>query len=156
MRDWKNTLITILLVAVCVLSISAYNFYNQIDENYNAGYKTGYSQGYDSGYDKGYIEGKDRGYKDGLTAYDYQLSISAIDKSTSSTAPVIKPAPSTTPAPSTNTSTSYYVLNTNTKKFHKSTCTYVDNIKSKNRKNSYASRESIINQGYSPCKVCKP
>ena len=48
-----------------------------------------------------------------------------------------------------------YVLNTNTKKFHRSSCSSVKRMSSANKK--YASnRSSIIRQGYSPCKICKP
>lgn len=46
-----------------------------------------------------------------------------------------------------------YVLNTKTKKFHKPTC---NSLPTANRKDSSESRESIIAQGYEPCKRCNP
>ena len=49
-----------------------------------------------------------------------------------------------------------YVLNTNTKKFHKPTCSSVDDIKAKNREDSSLSRDKIIAMGYDPCKRCNP
>lgn len=49
-----------------------------------------------------------------------------------------------------------YVLNTNTKKFHKSTCRYVKKIKPSNYKEYNGTREEVIAKGYDPCKVCSP
>ena len=49
-----------------------------------------------------------------------------------------------------------YILNTNTHKFHRPTCKSVDDIKEKNKKTSTESRDSLIEQGYSPCKRCNP
>ncbi len=46
-----------------------------------------------------------------------------------------------------------YVLNVKTMKFHKPTC---DSLPTKNRQDSSESRESIISQGYVPCKKCNP
>lgn len=46
-----------------------------------------------------------------------------------------------------------YVLNVKTKKFHKPTC---NSLPTTNRKDSTESRESIIAQGYEPCKRCNP
>lgn len=46
-----------------------------------------------------------------------------------------------------------YVLNTKTMKFHKPTCS---GLPTTNRKDSSESRESIIAQGYEPCKRCNP
>lgn len=49
-----------------------------------------------------------------------------------------------------------YVLNKNTKKFHKPGCSSVSDMAAKNRLDSGASRDEIIGQGYVPCKRCKP
>lgn len=49
-----------------------------------------------------------------------------------------------------------YVLNKNTKKFHRPGCSSVPDIKKKNRANSYLSRSDIIALGFKPCKKCKP
>lgn len=49
-----------------------------------------------------------------------------------------------------------YVLNTNTKKFHYPSCSSADDIKSKNRKDVVATRESLIAQRYEPCGRCDP
>lgn len=49
-----------------------------------------------------------------------------------------------------------YILNTNTKKFHSPSCSSVDKMKEKNKLVSNDSRDTIIAQGYVPCKRCKP
>ena len=52
--------------------------------------------------------------------------------------------------------TTAYILNTNTHKFHYPTCSSVDDMAEKNKKISTESREELIEQGYVPCKRCKP
>ena len=49
-----------------------------------------------------------------------------------------------------------YVLNTNTHKFHRPSCSSVDDMKDKNKLLSNESREEIIQQGYKPCARCSP
>ena len=54
------------------------------------------------------------------------------------------------------TTTSSYVLNTNSHKFHLPSCSSVDTISPKNRKDVNESREQIVSEGYAPCKRCNP
>lgn len=56
----------------------------------------------------------------------------------------------------TPAATQQYVLNRNTKKFHKPTCGSVKQMKEKNRQVYEGTREEIIQRGYEPCKRCKP
>ncbi len=49
-----------------------------------------------------------------------------------------------------------YILNTNTKKFHKPTCSNADTISDKNRKEHFGSREELIAEGYKPGGCCNP
>ncbi len=49
-----------------------------------------------------------------------------------------------------------YVLNTNSKKFHYSTCSSVEKMNDANKEYSTQSREEIIAEGYTPCGNCKP
>lgn len=56
---------------------------------------------------------------------------------------------------SQNTTTEY-VLNTHTKKFHYSWCSSVSRMKDKNKAYSTQSRDQIIAEGYSPCGNCRP
>lgn len=49
-----------------------------------------------------------------------------------------------------------YVLNTNTKKFHYLSCSSVNQIKKKNRKDYHGTRDELISSGYEPCGKCNP
>ncbi len=49
-----------------------------------------------------------------------------------------------------------YMLNTSTKKFHRSTCENIENIKKENRKSVTNDREELLRQGYQACKKCNP
>ena len=49
-----------------------------------------------------------------------------------------------------------YVLNDNSKKFHRPDCSSVKDIKDKNRIDFYGTREEAIEMGYVPCKACDP
>ena len=49
-----------------------------------------------------------------------------------------------------------YVLNHNTRKFHRPSCSSVGDIKPSNREDYFGSREALIEQGYVPCKRCAP
>lgn len=55
-----------------------------------------------------------------------------------------------------STTAGSYVLNTNTHKFHLPSCSSVETISPKNRKDVNESREQIISEGYAPCKRCNP
>lgn len=49
-----------------------------------------------------------------------------------------------------------YVLNNNTRKFHRPSCSSVEDIKPSNREDYTGSRETLIERGYVPCKRCLP
>ena len=59
--------------------------------------------------------------------------------------------PQATGAPSVT-----FVLNINTRKFHRPSCPSVDEIKNKNRKDFYGTRDEVIAAGYEPCGRCRP
>ncbi|MDE7176727.1 MAG: MBL fold metallo-hydrolase [Lachnospiraceae bacterium] len=65
--------------------------------------------------------------------------------------PAVEEPVAEAPAPATTELT--YVLNVKTKKFHKPTC---NSLPTTNRQDSSESRDSIIAQGYVPCKRCNP
>lgn len=52
--------------------------------------------------------------------------------------------------------TAEYVLNTNSKKFHRPDCSSVGQMSAKNREDVEDARESLIAKGYDPCKRCNP
>ena len=49
-----------------------------------------------------------------------------------------------------------YVLNTSSKKFHRPDCSGVASMSPENRQDYTGTRQSLIDQGYSPCGTCKP
>lgn len=55
-----------------------------------------------------------------------------------------------------NSNQSTYVLNDNTKKFHKQNCSSVKKMNEKNKKEWTGERETLIEQGYAPCGNCNP
>lgn len=55
-----------------------------------------------------------------------------------------------------NVKTSTYILNTNSKKFHKPNCSSVKKMSEKNKKTFTGTRDDVINQNYQPCKNCNP
>ena len=78
-------------------------------------------------------------------------SAAAIEKRTQESAPAIEEKPLESTPDVTYELT--YILNTKTKKFHRPSC---NSLPTKNRQDSSESRESIISQGYAPCKRCNP
>lgn len=49
-----------------------------------------------------------------------------------------------------------YILNTNTKKFHRTTCRYVKSMKEENRSEYNGTKDDLQTSGYSPCGTCEP
>lgn len=49
-----------------------------------------------------------------------------------------------------------YILNKNSKKFHRADCSGVADMKAKNKKEYTGTREDLIEEGYEPCARCKP
>lgn len=49
-----------------------------------------------------------------------------------------------------------YVINENTRKFHRMSCGSVEQMKEENRKYSSQGRQELIDQGYEPCGRCNP
>ena len=49
-----------------------------------------------------------------------------------------------------------YIVNMNTKKFHKPSCSSVKSMSTKNKKKYTGYRKNLIDNGYNPCKICNP
>lgn len=49
-----------------------------------------------------------------------------------------------------------YILNTNSRRFHKPFCRSVEQMKPENYQETSASREEVLEMGYTPCGNCKP
>ena len=50
----------------------------------------------------------------------------------------------------------YYIINTNTEKFHYPTCRSIKRMKDKNKLEFTGTREDVLARGYSPCMICNP
>lgn len=76
------------------------------------------------------------------------------EKAASETTGAADDAPETTQ--STDAEEQAYVVNTNSGKFHYPDCESVKDMKSKNRSDRVCSRETLISEGFVPCKRCNP
>ncbi len=54
------------------------------------------------------------------------------------------------------TTTNTYILNTNSKKFHREDCSSVSNMSDKNKEEYSGTAEELESMGYTPCGQCKP
>lgn len=81
-------------------------------------------------------------------AIDYATGNSHQDDS------VVADASKSTTAADANVQT--YILNTNTKKFHKESCNSAKSMDASNKKIYTGSRQELIDMGYEACGVCKP
>lgn len=77
-------------------------------------------------------------------------------QSNSSGGTVIIPPTSGNTTSGTTATKGDYVLNKNTKKFHRPTCSSVKQMKESNRKDYSGNRDDLISQGYTACKNCNP
>ena len=84
---------------------------------------------------------------------DYKTGDSSVTQETSANQ---QSALTETQADSSQATTESYILNTNTKKFHRPTCSSVKQMKESNKKESSESRSALIAAGYDPCKKCNP
>ena len=97
--------------------------------------KEAISSSYHDGYSSGYSEGRT----------DAQASSNSISNNPSSYSSTYQ---SDSPVSDTD-----YIGNSSTKKFHRSTCSY---LPSKSNQVPLKSRDEAINNGYVPCKRCNP
>ena len=81
-------------------------------------------------------------------AIDYATGNSHLDDS------IVADASKSTTAADANVQT--YILNTNTKKFHKESCNSAKSMDASNKKIYTGSRQELIDMGYEACGVCKP
>ena len=49
-----------------------------------------------------------------------------------------------------------YILNTNSRKFHRPDCSFASQISDANREEYTGTREELVEQGYTPCGYCNP
>ena len=89
------------------------------------------------------------------TSTESAISTEALPPETS-TEPLPDRAPSAATEASEEDAQVHYIANTNSKKFHLPTCSSVKDMKECNKWYFTGTREELIQQGYEPCKRCKP
>lgn len=97
------------------------------------------------------VEDNGDGISFNVYCYNVQPGVSINYKTGESSAAENKPQPDIP-----DVSSSDYVLNTNTKKFHYPSCYSVSKINAENKEFYTGTRENLINSGYSPCGNCDP
>lgn len=73
--------------------------------------------------------------------------------------PTPTPTPEPTPEPVMEEQKpieQYYIINTNTGKFHYPTCRSIKRMKDKNKLEFTGTRDDVLARGYSPCMICNP
>lgn len=108
------------------------------------------------------VEDKGQGISFCVYAYNNQPGIN-IDYSTgkSSLADVVssedvKSNSSSAATNTTNVENTTYILNTNSHKFHKPSCSSVSKMSESNKEEFNGTRDQLIEEGYEPCKLCNP
>lgn len=108
------------------------------------------------------VEDKGQGISFCVYAYNNQPGIN-IDYATgkSSLADVVsseevESKSSSTATNTTNAENTTYILNTNSHKFHKPSCSSVSKMSESNKKEFNGTRDQLIEEGYEPCKLCNP
>lgn len=100
------------------------------------------------------VEDKGKGIKFCVYAYNVQPDIK-IDYKTGDSK-LISDKIKNTGNNSSDQAKQTYIVNLNTKKFHKPNCRSVSSMSERNKKTYRGKRSSLINNGYSPCKICNP
>ena len=101
------------------------------------------------------VEDKGKGIKFCVYAYNVQPDIK-IDYKTGDSKLISDISKNTGNNSSDQETKQTYIVNLNTKKFHKPNCRSVSSMSERNKKTYKGKRSSLINNGYSPCKICNP
>lgn len=101
------------------------------------------------------VEDKGKGIKFCAYAYNVQPDIK-IDYKTGDSKLISDKSKNTGNNSSDQETKQTYIVNLNTKKFHKPNCRSVSSMSERNKKTYKGKRSSLINNGYSPCKICNP
>lgn len=101
------------------------------------------------------VEDKGKGFKFCVYAYNVQPDIK-IDYKTGDSKLISDKRKNTGNNSSDQETKQTYIVNLNTKKFHKPNCRSVSSMSERNKKTYKGKKSSLINNGYSPCKICNP
>lgn len=144
-RSVRPFVVVIVLIIGIIASVLCYTTGKNIGTNigYDAGYAKGYEAGEEAAYGNGYQDGYEDGESDGYDrGYDSGYDTgSALGKRSDESNYLVS-----------STSTTY-IGNINTGKFHRSSCGYLPYPENQV---SFDSREDAIYAGYDPCQRCNP
>ena len=70
--------------------------------------------------------------------------------------PVTKSIVKVTTSPTAKPAAKTYILNKNTKVFHKPSCSSVKQMKDSNKRTFTGTRAQVVDMGYRPCQRCNP
>lgn len=70
--------------------------------------------------------------------------------------PTLEPTPEPVVVEEQKPIEQYYIINTNTGKFHYPTCRSIKRMKDKNKLEFTGTRDDVLARGYSPCMICNP
>lgn len=101
------------------------------------------------------VEDNGQGISFNVYCYNVQPGV-AIDYATGDNQAVTSSSASVTSTSSDVADKKTYIVNTKTKKFHNPDCDGVKKMSSSNKKKYKGTRDSLISNGYSPCKKCNP
>jgi DNA-entry nuclease len=101
------------------------------------------------------VEDDGKGICFNVFCYNAQPSV-RIDYETGESCLIAKTTQSPTTQSTENEASYDFILNINSKKFHSPDCTSVNKMAKKNKKSFNGKRSELINDGYTPCKICEP
>lgn len=102
------------------------------------------------------VEDKGEGIKFCVFVYNVQPGIE-LNYATGDSKAIEEPNTTETEIQSTTSGNDeYYILNTNTHRFHKPDCDSVNQMSDRNKAEYHGSREDLVSKGYKPCGNCHP
>lgn len=163
MQKYRKILFAVLAAAVTIFAavFAGSRLYNMgYEKGFDKGHSGWYAKGYDEGSNEGYISGYDAGFSAGTAAAgqnakktdEHQQNESDIKSEHENGQPEHGGGEAEKQIPEEYS----YVLNTNSKRFHKPDCKSVPKMKEENKDYYTGSREELIQKGYKPCGSCNP
>lgn len=147
--------IALIGLAVAVILLAAFSGV----QIYKFGYESGFDSGHAGWYNKGYKEGREDGYQNGFEkGFEHAKTELSTQLSAEEAVTTEQDVDEYEEEESKETVPTEYsfVLNKNSKRFHKPDCKSTSNMKEENKEYYSGTREELIQKGYQPCGSCKP
>lgn len=161
MQRYRKALLAafVAFAAIFAAIFAGSRLYNMGYENgFNKGHAAWYAKGFDEGGIDGYISGYDEGFSAAAAVQDAEKADEhqQYESNTQDGRSNEQPEHSGGSAEEEALAEYSYVLNTNSKRFHKPGCKSALNAKEENTDYYTGSREELIQKGYKPCGSCNP